>query len=155
MKLSRKIVVKSCILFALLCITCLFITGCNSSKKEKIALNPEWNPSVDKSIEFYEEILEEDLSTLEMDIYNDHLQNLYDVKLYTIFYKYINKLPIEKRNSEINEQNDWLVKRKNLVETTLKEYQEGRLVNIFADKANIDFTKERIIEIKKKESSIK
>lgn len=109
---------------------------------------PEWQPNLNQPIRKVEETLakQERQESLQQPV-NFMIANvsfLYDAQLYILFQDYVAKLPQRQRHQAIEEQRNWLITRRQLMDEAASQYEGGTLASYVAGQASIKASKERI-----------
>ncbi len=126
------------------------LSGCVTSHPEQTIPFPDWNPHIDQPIRQLEEILTKLEQQQPMNYTISNVAFLYDAKLHILFHKFIGELSEAARSSQIEEQQQWLVKRAAKTREACAEYEGGSLAPYSAGEVFINATKERIAEIEKR-----
>lgn len=124
------------------------------SRNEKIAkgLSEEldWFPSLEQPLEQLQQSYAATPNDSGRDRTLSSIAYLYDAQLFVLFQDMLDFLPKNARIIELQEQNDWLNRRKGLVTQAFLKEQDEVAARINASQAFIEVTRKRIDEIEAK-----
>ncbi len=126
-----------------------FLASCRKQTEAKKTGLKDWNLEIDQPIRQLEKVLSKTRQQQPRNYTISNIAFLYNVKLYLLFNRYIDKLPQAERERAVKQQQLWLKKRKKLTDSAYSEYQGGTLASYSAGRKSIEVTRKRIADVEK------
>ena len=120
--------------------------GCASQTSPPPATtgNLDWHPKLDQPIRQLEEVLAATEQQQPRNYASANLGFVLDAKLFLLFERYVASVPAADRPAIVDEQRQWLEKRKRATDEAYAEYEGGTFASFAGNNAFIDATKARI-----------
>ena len=110
----------------------------------------DWHPKLDQPVRQLEEVLAAAEQQQPRNYTSANLGFVLDAKLYLLFERYISSVPASDRPAIVDEQRQWLEKRKRATKEAYAEYDGGTFASFAGSRAFIEMTKARVSEIEKR-----
>jgi uncharacterized protein YecT (DUF1311 family) len=110
----------------------------------------DWHPKLDQPIQQLEEVLAATEQQQPRNYTSANLGFVLDAKLFLLFERYIASVPASDRPAIVDEQRQWLEKRKRATEEAYAEYEGGTLASFAGSRAFLEMTKARLSEIEQR-----
>ena len=129
-----------------------FLVGCKKSYQQQTTASPlsEWKPYLDQPINQIEASHEAAEVQQEMNYTATNLAFIKDAKLYILFHQYLESLPMTERESQIEEQRQWLKMRSQEQDEARSVYGTGSAAPQAGAMKLVEITDKRIAEIGKR-----
>jgi uncharacterized protein YecT (DUF1311 family) len=128
------------LLIALACASC-------ASQPPAATGKLDWQPQLDQPIRQLEEVLAATEQQQPRNYTSSNLAFVLDAKLYLLFDRYVASVPVAEQPAIVDEQRQWLEKRKQATHEAYAEYERGTFASFAGNSAFIDATKARVSEI--------
>jgi uncharacterized protein YecT (DUF1311 family) len=110
----------------------------------------DWHPRLDQPIQQLEEVLAATEQQQPRNYTSANLGFVLDAKLYLLFDRYIRSVPAADRSPIVEEQRQWLEKRRRATDEAYAEYEGGTFASFAGNRAFIEITKARVSEIEQR-----
>lgn len=110
---------------------------------------PEWSPRLDEPIQLIHELLERSNAQQDMNYLASNLASLYDAELWLTFQVHLDELRGDARSKALEEQRQWLVARKKVIDSEYEAYEGGTGAPLAAAHTSMEMTKKRIATLLK------